>query len=101
MLNFSTLSQGMEEYDPEKWPASTDLGNVSHVVPTFQPGYAIPCKGINHTKEFAEASGAPEAQGPTLLVSKAMAMTALTIFRTPQTLEEVRRVFEEDIADDS
>ncbi|GBO23809.1 hypothetical protein AVEN_11687-1 [Araneus ventricosus] len=91
----------MEESDPHKLPASTDLGNVSHVLATFHPAYAIPCKDINHTKEFAEAAGAQEAQGPTLLVSKAMAMTSLTIFRSPQILEKVRRVFEEDIASDS
>ncbi|GBM33828.1 hypothetical protein AVEN_76195-1 [Araneus ventricosus] len=80
--------------------ASTDTGNVSHVVPAFQPSYAIPGEALNHTKEFAEAAGAQEAQEPTLLVSKAMAMTALKIFRSSQILEEVRRNFEEDIAND-
>ncbi|CAL1285016.1 unnamed protein product [Larinioides sclopetarius] len=92
---------GMEELDPHKLPASTDFGNVSHVLPSFHPAYAIPCKDINHTKEFAEAAGAHEAQGPTLLVSKAMAMTTLTIFRSPQIFEEARRVFEEDVSNDS
>ncbi|CAL1285017.1 unnamed protein product [Larinioides sclopetarius] len=90
---------GMEDSE-EGAIASTDTGNVSHVVPAFQPSYAIPSEALNHTKEFAEAAGSQEAQEPTLLVSKAMAMTALKIFRSSLILKEVRRNFEEDIAND-
>ncbi|KAF8763986.1 Peptidase M20 domain-containing protein 2 [Argiope bruennichi] len=89
---------GMKEFG-EAVP-STDMGNISHVIPAAQPLYAIPCEAPNHTEEFAKASRSEEAQGPTLLVSKAMAMTALKVFRLPHMIDEMRRIFEEDLAND-
>ncbi|GBM33827.1 Peptidase M20 domain-containing protein 2 [Araneus ventricosus] len=79
---------------------STDMGNISHVVPAIHPFYTIPSEGVNHTKRFTEASGAPEAQTPTLLIGKTLAMTALQIFKSPQVLEEVKKNFEIDIVDE-
>ncbi|GIY27964.1 peptidase M20 domain-containing protein 2 [Caerostris extrusa] len=75
---------------------STDMGNVSHVIPSIHPIYAIQSQGINHTKGFAESCGSALAQGPTLLASKAMAMTILEIFRSPNVLQEARKEFERD-----
>ena len=37
--------------------ASTDMGNVSYVVPTIHPMYYIGTTDGNHTREFATASG--------------------------------------------
>ncbi|GIY15293.1 peptidase M20 domain-containing protein 2 [Caerostris extrusa] len=76
---------------------STDMGNVSHVIPSIHPFYAIQSEEINHTRSFTEASGSKQAQHPTLLVSKAMAMTAVEILRSPQLLKDIRRDFEEDV----
>ncbi len=32
--------------------ASTDMGNVSHIVPSIHPFYAIGSGEVNHTREF-------------------------------------------------
>ena len=37
--------------------ASTDMGNVSYVVPSIQPVFYIGTNAANHTREFTEASG--------------------------------------------
>lgn len=79
---------------------STDMGNVSHVVPSFHPLYQIPCKGHNHTKEFADAAGLPTAQEPTLKAAKAMAMTAISVLRCPNVLKEAKEQFEIDLVKD-
>ncbi|XP_055936700.1 xaa-Arg dipeptidase-like isoform X2 [Argiope bruennichi] len=77
---------------------STDMGNVSHVIPSIHPFYDIGTESINHTKEFTVASSDPKSQGPTLKVAKALAMTALKLMRCPETLQKIKKQFEEDIA---
>ena len=37
--------------------ASGDIGNVSQIVPTIQPGYSITTTAVNHTRAFTEAAG--------------------------------------------
>lgn len=78
---------------------STDMGNVSHVVPSIHIFYAIPTEAINHTKMFTEAAGSEHAQKPTLNASKAMAMTVLEVLRSPEILKEIKRNFEEDLSE--
>ncbi|GBM33833.1 Peptidase M20 domain-containing protein 2 [Araneus ventricosus] len=76
---------------------STDMGNVSRIVPSIHPMFDIDTKAPNHTKEFAEASGHPKAQVATLAVAKALAVTALSLMRCPEILEEVKKKFKSDI----
>ncbi|GBM73132.1 hypothetical protein AVEN_46278-1 [Araneus ventricosus] len=79
---------------------STDMGNVSHVIPSIHPFFDIGTEAINHAKEFTEASGDPKSQGPTLKVAKVLALTALKLMRCPDTLQKVKKQFEADIGQD-
>lgn len=60
---------------------STDMGNLSYEVPSIHPLYDINTDAPNHTREFAVASGAPEAQHPTLVQAKTLALTALELLK--------------------
>ncbi|GFY66320.1 peptidase M20 domain-containing protein 2 [Trichonephila inaurata madagascariensis] len=79
---------------------STDMGNVSRVVPSLQPLYAIPTDATNHSKMFAEVAGSEPAQKPTLDVSKAMAMTVVEVMRSREILKEIKKNFKEDLSED-
>ena len=88
----------MQFHDESDAPAgSTDMGNVSHVVPALHPVFAIPSKGPNHSKEFTDAAGQLTAQEPTLTTAKALAMTVLSVLRCPSTLKEAKKQFQLDI----
>ncbi|XP_072043755.1 xaa-Arg dipeptidase-like [Amphiura filiformis] len=78
---------------------STDMGNVSYEVPSIHPLYDINTVHPNHTREFTEASGAPEAQKPTLDQAKAMALTALDILKpgNEQLIQSIQAEFEESV----
>jgi len=65
---------------------SSDMGNVSYIVPSIHPFYGINTEALNHTKDFTTAAGLAEAQQPTLATAKAMAMTALTLMSDPAKL---------------
>lgn len=75
--------------------ASTDAGNVSHVVPCIHPAYRINTLGKNHTREFQKAAGTPEAHCVALSVAKALALTALDLMRDADLLQRVKREFRE------
>ncbi|XP_064462433.1 xaa-Arg dipeptidase-like [Ornithodoros turicata] len=77
--------------------ASSDMGNVCHTVPSIHPIYRIKADGPNHTPEFTEAAGQPSAQEPTLVAAKAMALTALELFRKPQLLPAIKEGFKKDM----
>ncbi|CAL1285015.1 unnamed protein product [Larinioides sclopetarius] len=90
---YATFAPGVEEPS-----GSTDMGNVSHAVPSIHPMYNINTEAFYHSKEFTDASGDPKAQEPTLNVAKALAMTALTLMRRPDVLEGAKKEFREALA---
>lgn len=80
---------------------STDMGNVSHIVPSIHPMFYIGTDAVNHTRDFATASGEPIAQKYTLDVAKSLAMTALDVYLEPQLSTKIKEKFDEDIKVDS
>lgn len=78
---------------------STDMGNVSHLVPSMHPMIAVspPAIGI-HTPEFAACAGSPDGDRAVLDGAKAMAMTIADIWAQDGTLDLVRAAFAEQKA---
>ena len=70
--------------------ASTDMGNVSYVVPSIHPVFGIPVEdgAGNHTPGFTAAAATEEAHRATLRASKALAMTALDLYANPDLLKK-------------
>ena len=75
-----------EGLDPAS--GSTDMANVSWVVPTIHPELSIvdqPTPG--HTIEFRDASARPRADQTTLLAATLVAQTAVDLLRSPELVE--------------
>nr|XP_054763398.1 xaa-Arg dipeptidase-like [Lytechinus pictus] len=58
---------------------STDMGNVSYVLPSIHPKFGIPTEAATHTPGFTKWAGLPGAQTPTLTQAKAIAMTGIDV----------------------
>lgn len=71
--------EDIKVYDDYYADGSTDVGNVSHAVPTIQPEIKIGTDISAHTPEFAVAAGSEYAKEMALLAVKAMSMTACDI----------------------
>lgn len=70
----------VEVRSPDRRGGSTDVGNVSHVVPTIHPTVAIVPPGVSaqaHTIEFAEATVSADGREGLLTATRAMALSAL------------------------
>ena len=64
---------------------STDMGNVSHLVPSIHPMIASAPTGTSiHTKQFAQFARSPMADQAVLDGAKAMAMTAIDYWTSPE-----------------
>ncbi|MFQ5532457.1 MAG: M20 family metallopeptidase [Candidatus Methylomirabilales bacterium] len=84
------VDQGPEDEDL----GSTDVGNVSQVVPTLQPTITICGPKVScHMAEFAVASASSAGEEGMLMAARAMALTGLDLLRDPDALHRVKTEF--------
>ncbi len=103
IVNNETLSQIFNEiYESlgggkmPKGPtgASTDVGDVSHEVPTIMPWIGIGCPDVNlHTRGFAEATMTKAGDKAMELSAKAMALTALRVVSDKEVFQKMMEEF--------
>ena len=92
--HLAALGEKVQAPDPKAGKGSTDMGNVSYVVPSIHPSIAIgPKKLAGHSREFAAASFSERGHEAMLVAAKAMALTALDLFSDEALMEKVRREF--------
>src|SRR5262249_34200162 len=73
---------------------SSDIGNVSHVIPAIQPMIGIAPEGMAiHTRDFADAAVKPLARAGLLAAAKTMALTTFDLLAEPSRVEQARREF--------
>ncbi|XP_066275264.1 peptidase M20 domain-containing protein 2-like [Branchiostoma lanceolatum] len=82
----------------EMFSGSTDMGNVSHVVPSIHPEFSIGDTAATHSALFTKVAGAPEAQPYTLTQGKVLAMTAIDVICHPELFKKMKEDFKHDIA---
>jgi amidohydrolase len=88
-------SAGLVEGDaiPDRL-GSSDVGNVSQVLPTIQPMIGIAPTGMAiHTREFAQAAVAPLARAGMLAAAKTMATTAYDLLADPARIRAAKEEF--------
>jgi metal-dependent amidase/aminoacylase/carboxypeptidase family protein len=73
---------------------STDMGNISHVVPSIHPMIAVAPKGVGiHTTEFEIHAGSEVGDRAVIDGAKAMAMTIADLWAADGALSDVRSAF--------
>jgi len=78
----------VEEYREGR--GSSDMGNVSHVVPSIHPYLSVGEGLISHTPEFAQACLSLVGLDTAVLAAKALALTAFDLFTDAELLAKVR-----------
>jgi len=76
---------------------TTDMGNVSHEIPSIQPVFYTGHFAMNHSRPFTDASGSKEAQKYVLEQAKALAMTAIDILCQPELLPKMKEQFAQEL----
>ena len=94
--NMKSLGRNIVMSESEEGFGSSDMGNVSQVVPAIHPTVAIANKGtLLHSAEFAKAAASDAGMKGMLDAAKAMALTAVDLLAEPETLARVKRDFEQ------
>ena len=76
---------------------SSDMGNVSQVIPTIHPSIAICEAGVpGHSIAFRDAAATPRADEVTLLAATLVAQTAYELFADPGLVEAAWAEFRAD-----
>jgi len=74
---------------------STDMGNVSHLVPAIHPMIAVsPATVAIHTADFAGYAAGPEGDRAVLDAARALASTVIDLWLRPDVLDQVRTAFD-------
>lgn len=75
---------------------STDMGNLSHIVPSIHPMIQVsPPTVAIHTQDFVRFAGGEEGDQAVLDGAKAMAATVVDLWARPGALDDARTAFEE------
>jgi amidohydrolase len=85
---------GIQDQGPDAASGSTDMGNVSWVVPAIHPELAIAPEGTpGHSTAFRDAAVTPHADETTLLAATLVAQTAWDLLADPALVEAAWREF--------
>ena len=94
--NMNALGQNMELATGNERMGSSDIGNVSQVVPTIHPYIAIASEDTGgHTVEFREAAVSEAGHDGLIIAAKALAMTAVDLLAEPASVMQVHEAFSE------
>ncbi|XP_033630845.1 peptidase M20 domain-containing protein 2-like [Asterias rubens] len=85
---------GVELTEDNTSIGSSHFGNVSHIVPCILPMFSVTESADAYTPEFAVAAGGPEAQAPTLIQAKALALTAIELLQ-PDGKDKLMKIQQE------
>jgi len=92
--NIQSLGSKMPLSDPRVSFGSTDMGNVSQLVPGIHPMIAIaPVNVLGHSPEFASAAASEKGTLGLLDAAKALAMTVVDLVANPEIVTRVKEEF--------
>jgi amidohydrolase len=92
--NLESLGESVDQGPVDRELGSTDVGNVSQVVPTIQPMLQISPREITcHMAAFADAAISDAGHRGMLLAAKTMAMTAVDLLADAAVLARVSAEF--------
>jgi amidohydrolase len=93
--NAARLGRTLEPRRATDTHGSTDMGNVTTVVPGIHPFLSISGEPVpGHSVAFAEAAKTPRALETMRIAAKALAMTALDVLGDPALVKRAKEAFD-------
>jgi metal-dependent amidase/aminoacylase/carboxypeptidase family protein len=99
--NVVALGLNYDEAPADGGVGSSDIGNVSRIVPTIHPYLQICDPGVGgHTPEFEQASASERADELTATGATLLAWTAADVLLRPELRTRLRKTFREELGYD-
>ena len=97
--NFESLGFTMGEAEEKGGIGSSDVGNISQVVPTIQPNISISDERIpGHSEAFKAAACSQKGLDAVVIGAQAMALTALDLIEHPELLAAIKEEHRKNVA---
>ncbi|OGN92156.1 MAG: peptidase M20 [Chloroflexi bacterium RBG_13_48_17] len=97
--NLESLGRRVEPFEPYLGFGSTDMGNLSQVIPAIHPTVAIASPDVMlHSTDFAVAAASESGHKGLLDAAKALAMTVVDLLSESQTLAKVQDEFSSQLS---
>jgi len=94
--NMESLGRKVRLSTPSEGFGSTDMGNVSQLVPGIHPFVAIaPREVLGHSPEFATAAASEAGMRGLVDAAKALAMTAVDLVANQEITNKVKKEFQQ------
>lgn len=93
--NLGALGREVDDGGADTGVGSTDMGNVSHVVPSIHPHMRLIPGLTMHTREAAEAAASSEGDRTVIEGALELAMTATELYSRPELLSAAKTAFGE------
>ena len=92
--NMQSLGRKVKLADPSSAFGSTDMGNVSQLVPSIHPMVAIaPEEVVIHSPQFASAAASEAGSHGLFDAAKALAMTVVDLVANPEIVTKIKEEF--------
>jgi len=96
--NIQDLDEKVEELEQHEHLGSSDIGNVSQVVPVIHPLIRVGSKSIAiHSREFAEAAVSESGDKALILAAKAMAFTCLDLLAEKELFRKMKMELQKSV----
>ena len=95
--NMQSLGRRGQLFNKKNSFGSTDMGNVSQLVPSIQPLIAIaPARVSTHSPQFASAAASEAGVRGLIDAAKALAMTVFDLVANPDIVTKVKKEFRQE-----
>lgn len=92
--NMESLGRKVRLTDPSGGFGSTDMGNVSQLVPSIHPMVAIAPEEVStHSPQFASAAASEAGRQGLFDAAKALAMTVVDLVASPEIVTKIKEEF--------
>ncbi len=94
--NMKAIGREMFTNVPAHAFGSTDMGNVSRLVPSIHPFVAIADRGVpTHSPEFAAAAASEKGMQGLFDAAQALAMSVIDLLASPDTVKKAKEEFKQ------
>ena len=95
--NLQSLGRRVHLVDPRIGIGSSDIGNVSQMVPSIHPLIAIAsARAVTHSPQFAKTAASEAGMRGLIDAAKALAMTVVDLVAEPAMLVKAKKELEQD-----
>lgn len=93
--NMEALGERIDVRNAKEGLGSSDIGNISQRIPAFQVMISVDAPAVPHTEPFAEACRGKRGADIAVRAAKALAMTGMDLFNSPEYIEKAKEELKE------